>query len=184
MHNVALRELDDDEFYRTRGTLRDGPDPTAASLAARMRIFASSDEDDAFNQRRGPSTSADGVDEDGTYGVEVRATHEEPSTVHNSARTEDPLNVGCEVHSMLLSRIRALYLRQTPLAGFSPYAGFTPYIQEFIRFKYVCSELLDAWSEFWADGSIDWVAFSQSTSTREYAVSCDMRTDLAALAMS
>ena len=84
----------------------------------------------------------------------------------------------------MLVELRTLYLQQMPLAGFSAYAGVTPYIQEYIRFKCVCVELLTAWSHFWVEGTIDWGAFSGSVSADAYAVSCDMRADLASIALS
>ena len=184
VRSSALFDLDDDAFYLTRGTLRDGPDANAAATAVRVRTFASSAEEDAaFEQARGPTARSDGVDEDGTFGVEVRATREEPESAHIEARTQDPLSA-CDSDFGLLVELRTLYLQQMPLAGFSAYAGVTPYIQEYIRFKCVCVELLTAWSHFWVEGTIDWGAFSGSVSADAYAVSCDMRADLASIALS
>ena len=192
MHSAALRHLDDAAFYALRGTLRDGPDLAAAAEARHVRTFAASleVEDSDFEATRGPPVDdgpeADALyamrDENGTFGVEVRATNDEPTCEQSEARTEDPLCL-CGEEFPLLCTIRDLYIERTPLSeSFMGCSGFDPYVQEFVRYKCVCEELLLAWTHFWRveESVIDWDAFSQSMSDDSYAEGCGMRARLAA----
>ena len=62
-------------------------------------------------------------------------------------------------------------------------SGFEPYVQEYVRYKSVCSELLMAYLGFAPDGdAVDWAAFAASQSDDPYAASVGMRSDLAAVA--
>ena len=147
----ALRLRDDEEFYRTRGTLREG------------------------------------VDEDGQYGVEAaRAVPEQPECEHEGLPTLDPLLAYAP-----LQAVRQAYLAQNPLQtggsfGRGRLEAFTPFIQEYLRFKSVCGELLVAYLEFWDSDScaVDWMAFGSSASCDSYAESIRMRTTLAAIAVA
>lgn len=142
-------------------------------------------EDEEYYEKSGPLFASyegiEGVDVDGSFGVERRSVNVEAECSHECARTKDPLP------GAFLRRVRAEYLERCPLdLDYEGMAGFEPFIQDFIQYKTVCTELLAAYSRFWSEESaeIEWEAFGASTSDDSYAVSVSMRSGLAAAALS
>ena len=134
-------------------------------------------DDEEFYATRGTLLD-DGVDADGSFGVEAaRAVPAEQECRSESLHTLDPLHA-----SELLRSVRDEYLVCQPLAfGDTTRSGFVPYVQEYVRYKCVCGELLAAYLGFAAD-EVDWVAFAESQSSDPYAQSVGMRASLAAVA--
>ena len=135
-------------------------------------------DDEEFYATRGTLLDT-GEDEHGTFGVEAaRAVHVEEECRVESLHTIDPLHA-----SELLRSVRDEYLVRMPLVfGDTTRSGFEPYVQEYIRYKCVCGELLTAYLSFEVGGAVDWAAFAASVSPDPYAASVGMRLGLATVA--
>ena len=76
----------------------------------------------------------------------------------------------------LLQEIRSAYFQREPLDAASD--G----VSDYIRYRFVCSELLEACAFVGDDGEIDWRSFSQSRSNHDEVHELNLRHKLAWLA--
>ena len=117
-------------------------------------------DDEAFYATRGVLDPETGADDGGRFGVETRAMREEAPCGNEQKATLDPL--GC---CATLQSVRKAYLQATPLLA-SGGNGFDPYVREYIRYKTVCTELLECWNHHWDPQAqaLDWDGFGASRS--------------------
>ena len=121
-------------------------------------------DDDAYNQQG-----------DDTYGVDepIRGDDDPEELSFTSKHVIDPLD-GFE----LLQAVRSAYFQQEPLDTASD--G----VNDYIRYRFVCSELLEACTFVGDNNEIDWLSFSQSRSNHDEANELHLRHKLAWLAVN
>lgn len=122
-------------------------------------------DDDAFNAQ-GPEVY--GVDEP------IRGDDTEEELSFMTKHVCDPLDV--EGLSLLLA-IRSAYFEREPLDAASD--G----VNDYLRYRFVCSELLEALTFLKDDGELDWLNFGASHSDFDEVNDLDLRNTLAWLAM-
>ena len=110
---------------------------------------------------------------DDTYGVDepIRGDDDPEELSFTSKHVVDPLD-GFE----LLQVVRSAYFQRQPLDTASD--G----VNDYIRYRFVCSELLEACKFVGDNNEIDWQSFSQSRSNQDEVYELNLRHKLAWLA--